>query len=145
MFRAFEDGIVYLELQGACVGCPESLNTVRYGVEVVGTNVLLMADRMPTRSHLAHPPFTPSLLTLLPVSEHADALCAFGTMHLATRIHLSVNHPYLYPMSSLPYVTHAPRLACAVPPQVDGVEEYKDDYFREMEAQMSSTAPGTTS
>lgn len=70
VFRAFEDGIVYLELQGACVGCPESLNTVRYGVE----NML---------------------------------------MHFV--------------------------------PSVDGVEEYKDDYFREMEAQMSSTAPGTTS
>ncbi len=27
------DGVVYVQLQGACIGCPSSSNTLKYGVE----------------------------------------------------------------------------------------------------------------
>ncbi|NFV81713.1 NifU family protein [Magnetospirillum aberrantis] len=33
IFRAFEDGIVYLHLQGACSGCPSSTATLKHGIE----------------------------------------------------------------------------------------------------------------
>ena len=33
VFRGFEDGIVYVELQGKCVGCPYSQRTLKDGVE----------------------------------------------------------------------------------------------------------------
>jgi Fe-S cluster biogenesis protein NfuA len=33
IFRAFEDGIVYLHLQGACAGCPSSSATLKHGIE----------------------------------------------------------------------------------------------------------------
>ena len=33
IFREYRDGIVYLELQGSCSGCPSSTATLRYGVE----------------------------------------------------------------------------------------------------------------
>lgn len=33
IFRKFEDGIVYLELRGACSGCPSSSFTLKEGVE----------------------------------------------------------------------------------------------------------------
>lgn len=33
IFRAFEDGIVYLHLQGACSGCPSSSATLKHGIE----------------------------------------------------------------------------------------------------------------
>jgi Fe-S cluster biogenesis protein NfuA len=33
IFRDYQDGIVYLELQGSCSGCPSSTATLRYGVE----------------------------------------------------------------------------------------------------------------
>lgn len=29
----FEDGIVYIKLHGACVGCPASLFTIKLGIE----------------------------------------------------------------------------------------------------------------
>lgn len=32
-FRGFEDGIVYLNMQGACAGCPSSTITLKRGVE----------------------------------------------------------------------------------------------------------------
>lgn len=32
-FRAFEDGIVYLHLQGSCAGCPSSTATLKHGIE----------------------------------------------------------------------------------------------------------------
>lgn len=32
-FVGFEDGIVRVELQGACVGCPSSTATLRFGIE----------------------------------------------------------------------------------------------------------------
>lgn len=32
-FRHYAEGIVYLELQGACAGCPSSTMTLRYSVE----------------------------------------------------------------------------------------------------------------
>jgi Fe-S cluster biogenesis protein NfuA len=32
-FKTYADGIVYLELQGACAGCPSSVMTLRYSVE----------------------------------------------------------------------------------------------------------------
>ena len=32
-FRGYGEGIVYLELQGACAGCPSSVMTLRYSVE----------------------------------------------------------------------------------------------------------------
>jgi NFU1 iron-sulfur cluster scaffold homolog, mitochondrial len=33
LFRGFEDGIVYLHMQGACSGCPSSTATLRHGIE----------------------------------------------------------------------------------------------------------------
>lgn len=33
IFRDFEDGIVYLEMLGACAGCPSSTATLKMGVE----------------------------------------------------------------------------------------------------------------
>ena len=33
VFNRFEDGIVYLEMQGACSGCPSSTATLKSGVE----------------------------------------------------------------------------------------------------------------
>ena len=32
-FVEFQDGIVYIRLTGACVGCPASIYTVKLGVE----------------------------------------------------------------------------------------------------------------
>lgn len=32
-FRRFEDGIVYLHMQGACAGCPSSTMTLKMGIE----------------------------------------------------------------------------------------------------------------
>ena len=32
-FRGYGEGIVYLEMQGACAGCPSSVMTLRYSVE----------------------------------------------------------------------------------------------------------------
>ncbi len=32
-FHAFQDGIVYVQLQGACVGCPSSTMTLKAGIE----------------------------------------------------------------------------------------------------------------
>ena len=32
-FRGFEDGVVYLNMQGACAGCPSSTITLKRGVE----------------------------------------------------------------------------------------------------------------
>lgn len=33
VFRGFEDGIVYVELQGSCSGCPSSSQTLKMGIE----------------------------------------------------------------------------------------------------------------
>jgi Fe-S cluster biogenesis protein NfuA len=33
IFRAFENGIVYLHMQGACSGCPSSTATLKHGIE----------------------------------------------------------------------------------------------------------------
>ena len=33
VFSKFEDGIVYLQLQGACSGCPSSVSTLKNGIE----------------------------------------------------------------------------------------------------------------
>lgn len=33
VFRGFEDGIVYLHMQGSCSGCPSSTATLRHGIE----------------------------------------------------------------------------------------------------------------
>lgn len=33
IFRAFEDGVVYLHLQGSCAGCPSSTATLKHGIE----------------------------------------------------------------------------------------------------------------
>ena len=33
VFRSFEDGIVYLHMQGSCSGCPSSTATLRHGIE----------------------------------------------------------------------------------------------------------------
>src|SRR5216110_2982236 len=32
-FRGFKDGIVYLDMKGACSGCPSSTATLRHGIE----------------------------------------------------------------------------------------------------------------
>lgn len=33
VFRRFEDGVVYLHMQGACSGCPSSTATLKHGIE----------------------------------------------------------------------------------------------------------------
>ncbi|MCW5698317.1 MAG: NifU family protein [Rhodospirillales bacterium] len=33
VFHGFEDGIVYLHMQGACAGCPSSTATLKHGIE----------------------------------------------------------------------------------------------------------------
>jgi Fe-S cluster biogenesis protein NfuA len=33
LFHSFEDGIVYLEMKGACAGCPSSTMTLKSGIE----------------------------------------------------------------------------------------------------------------
>ncbi len=33
LFHSFEDGVVYLEMQGACAGCPSSVYTLKQGIE----------------------------------------------------------------------------------------------------------------
>lgn len=33
IFRSFEDGIVYLHMQGSCAGCPSSTATLKMGIE----------------------------------------------------------------------------------------------------------------
>lgn len=33
VFRGFEDGVVYLHMQGACSGCPSSTATLKMGIE----------------------------------------------------------------------------------------------------------------
>ena len=33
IFRGFEDGIVYLHMQGSCSGCPSSTATLKAGIE----------------------------------------------------------------------------------------------------------------
>ena len=32
-FYGFEDGVVYLQMQGACAGCPSSTMTLKMGIE----------------------------------------------------------------------------------------------------------------
>ena len=33
IFQGFEDGVVYLQMRGACSGCPSSTATLKYGIE----------------------------------------------------------------------------------------------------------------
>jgi Fe-S cluster biogenesis protein NfuA len=33
IFKSFEDGVVYLHMQGACAGCPSSTATLKDGIE----------------------------------------------------------------------------------------------------------------
>src|SRR5918992_4435759 len=33
IFRGFEDGVVYLHMQGSCSGCPSSTATLKMGIE----------------------------------------------------------------------------------------------------------------
>jgi Fe-S cluster biogenesis protein NfuA len=33
VFEGFEDGVVFLKLQGACAGCPSSTMTLKHGIE----------------------------------------------------------------------------------------------------------------
>jgi Fe-S cluster biogenesis protein NfuA len=33
VFRSFEDGVVYLNMQGSCSGCPSSTATLKHGIE----------------------------------------------------------------------------------------------------------------
>jgi Fe-S cluster biogenesis protein NfuA len=32
-FKGFKDGVVYLNMQGSCAGCPSSTATLKHGVE----------------------------------------------------------------------------------------------------------------
>ena len=32
-FQSFEEGVVYLHMQGACAGCPSSTMTLKMGIE----------------------------------------------------------------------------------------------------------------
>ena len=33
VFASFEDGVVYLQMRGACAGCPSSTATLKTGIE----------------------------------------------------------------------------------------------------------------
>ena len=33
VFRGFKDGVVYLNMQGSCSGCPSSTATLRHGIQ----------------------------------------------------------------------------------------------------------------
>jgi len=33
VYRGFRDGVVYLQMQGACSGCPSSTATLKHGIE----------------------------------------------------------------------------------------------------------------
>jgi Fe-S cluster biogenesis protein NfuA len=33
IFRSFEEGVVYLHMQGSCSGCPSSTATLKHGIE----------------------------------------------------------------------------------------------------------------
>ena len=33
IYKGFEDGVVYLHMQGACAGCPSSTATLKHGIE----------------------------------------------------------------------------------------------------------------
>ena len=33
IYKGFEDGVVYLHMQGACAGCPSSTMTLKHGIE----------------------------------------------------------------------------------------------------------------
>ena len=33
VYKGFEEGIVYLQMQGACAGCPSSTATLKHGIE----------------------------------------------------------------------------------------------------------------
>ncbi len=33
VFRSFDDGVVYLHMQGSCAGCPSSTATLKHGIE----------------------------------------------------------------------------------------------------------------
>ena len=33
IYKGFQDGIVYLHMQGACAGCPSSSMTLKHGIE----------------------------------------------------------------------------------------------------------------
>ena len=33
VYKGFEEGIVYLHMQGACAGCPSSTATLKHGIE----------------------------------------------------------------------------------------------------------------
>lgn len=35
MFQSFENGIVYVEMRGSCVGCPYAMVTLKEGVEKI--------------------------------------------------------------------------------------------------------------
>jgi len=52
VFDSFEDGIVYLQMRGACSGCPSSTATLKMGVE----------------NMLRH--FVPEVIEVRPVSDH---------------------------------------------------------------------------
>jgi len=34
-FVKFEDGVVYIQMEGACHGCPHASDTIQYGIEAV--------------------------------------------------------------------------------------------------------------
>ena len=33
IFHGYEDGVVYLQMQGSCSGCPSSTMTLKHGIE----------------------------------------------------------------------------------------------------------------
>jgi Fe-S cluster biogenesis protein NfuA len=33
VYKGFEEGIVYLQMQGSCAGCPSSTATLKHGIE----------------------------------------------------------------------------------------------------------------
>jgi Fe-S cluster biogenesis protein NfuA len=33
VYRGFKEGVVYLQMQGACAGCPSSTITLKHGIE----------------------------------------------------------------------------------------------------------------
>ena len=52
-FVKFQDGVVYVKLTGACIGCPASLYTLKLGVErLKGYQKLVFHHRLKTFQNL---------------------------------------------------------------------------------------------
>jgi Fe-S cluster biogenesis protein NfuA len=78
-FRGFKDGVVYLDMKGACSGCPSSTATLRHGCPAVFTGSFAIADDAGKGSPCASLPSTPH-------SKPARLLCSTPSAGLLSRV-----------------------------------------------------------